>query len=112
MKTITIMTLAAAALVAVAAPARAADAAENWAKHCASCHGKDGKGQTKAGKMVDTKDLTDAAYQASFTDEGAIKSIKEGMKDKAGKDRMKPYAGKLTDEEIKALMPYVRAFKK
>ncbi len=90
----------------------AADVKENWSKHCASCHGKDGKGQTKAGKMADTRDLTDAAYQASFTDDEAFKQIKEGLKDKAGKERMKPFADKLSDDEIKALVALARTFKK
>ncbi len=90
----------------------AADVSENWAKHCASCHGKDGKGQTKAGKMADTKDLTDATYQASFTDDQGMKQVKEGLKDKAGKDRMKPFKDKLSDEEIKALVAFTRTLKK
>jgi cytochrome c553 len=89
-----------------------ADLAENWTKNCASCHGKDGKGQTKAGKMADVKDMTDAQWQASFKDEDAFKQIKEGLKDKNGKDRMKPFADKLKDDEIKELVAHVRAFKK
>jgi mono/diheme cytochrome c family protein len=92
--------------------ARGADVTENWTKHCASCHGKDGKGQTKAGKMADTKDLTDAKYQAGFTDADAAKQIKEGLKDKNGKDRMKPFSEKLNDQEIKALVAHVRTLKK
>ena len=104
--------IASAALLVSSLCSRAADATENWTKHCASCHGKDGKAQTKAGKMAQTKDLTDAAYQASFTDEEAHKRVKEGLKDEKGKDRMKPFAAKLTDDEIKALVTYTRSFKK
>ena len=89
----------------------AADTQENWNKHCLSCHGKDGKGQTKAGRMADVKDFTDAKYQASFDDEHALKQVKEGLKDKAGKYRMKPFAEKLKDDEIKALIAYIRKFK-
>jgi cytochrome c553 len=90
----------------------AADVQENWTKNCASCHGKDGKGLTKAGKMAEVKDLTEAAYQASFTDEQAFARVKEGLKDKNGKDRMKPFADKLKDEEIKELVAHLRTFKK
>jgi len=90
----------------------AADVQENWTKNCASCHGKDGKGETKAGKKAEVKDLTDGTYQASFTDEQMFKQIKEGMKDKTGKERMKPFADKLNDEEIKALVAHVRTLKK
>jgi cytochrome c553 len=91
--------------------ATAADVAENWTKHCASCHGKDGKGETKAGKKAEVKDLTDAKYQASFTDEKAAQQIKEGMK-QDGKERMKPFKDKLTDDEVKALVAHIRSFKK
>ena len=112
MRNVKLVTIASAAFLVSSVCSRAADATENWTKHCASCHGKDGKAQTKAGKMAETKDLTDAAYQASFTDEQAHKQIKEGLKDKNGKDRMKPFAGKLTDDEIKALVAYSRSFKK
>jgi hypothetical protein len=38
----------------ISTPSQAADAAvaANYAKHCASCHGKDGKGQTTMGKKT------------------------------------------------------------
>jgi len=90
----------------------AADVQENWTKHCAACHGKDGKGETKAGKKAEVKDLTDAKYQASFTDEQMLKQIKGGMKDKNGKEKMKAFGGALSDEEIKALVAHVRGLKK
>ena len=104
--------LTAALLVATATYATAADVQENWTKQCASCHGKDGKGQTKAGKMAGAKDLTDAKYQETFTDEKMAKQIKEGLKDKTGKDLMKPFGDKLTDPEIKELIAFVKKFKK
>lgn len=94
------------------ANALAADVQENWTKHCASCHGKDGKGQTKAGRMANVKDLTDAKVQAEFKDDEAFKRVKEGIKDEKGKDRMKPFAEKLSDDEIKALIVHTRALKK
>jgi len=91
--------------------ARAADVQENWNKNCASCHGKDGKGETKAGKKAEVKSLTDAKYQETFTDEQMYKQIKEGYKDKTGKEKMKPFVDKLSDDEIKALVKFVRALK-
>ena len=103
--------LAIGLFAAGALTASAADATENWAKHCASCHGKDGKGETKAGKKAEVKDLTDAKYQASFTDEQATTQIKDGMK-KDGKERMKPFKDKLTDDEVKALVAHIRGLKK
>ena len=104
--------LLASVLLVTAATAAAGDVKEVWEKSCASCHGKDGKGETKAGKKAGAKDLTDATYQASFKDEQMFKQIKEGLKDKNGKEQMKPFGDKLSEDEIKAIIAYVRAFKK
>jgi cytochrome c553 len=90
---------------------RAADAKETYEKDCAKCHGADGKGDTKMGKKLGTKDYTDAKVQAELKDEAAIKAIKEGLKDKEGKVLMKPAEG-LSDDEIKGLVGYMRKFKK
>ena len=102
--------LATLALLASAVMASAGEAKEAWEKGCAKCHGADGKGDTKMGKKVDIKDLTDTKVQASFKDEEMFKAIKDGVKD-GEKIRMKAAEG-VTDEEIKALVAYVRAFKK
>lgn len=103
--------LAATLGVAVTLTASAAEVKENWAKTCVKCHGADGKGQTKMGQKVGVKDFTDAKVQEAFKDEEAFKAVKEGMKDQEGKIQMKPAEG-LSDDEIKALLQYVRAFKK
>lgn len=89
----------------------AADAASTWTDNCAKCHGADGKGNTKMGKKLSIADLTDAKVQAGFTDAYATKAIKEGLKDKSGKVTMKAIEG-LSDDDIKALIPYVRSLKK
>lgn len=91
--------------------AYAADAKENWDKTCAKCHGADGKGETKMGQKLGIKDLTDAKVQGELKDDAAFKAIKEGIKDKEGKIRMKPAEG-LSEDEIKALVQHVRSFKK
>lgn len=103
--------MCAAAFVLAGGLLSAADVAENWGKHCVSCHGKDGKGETKAGRKAGVKDLTDAAYQGGLTDEKMFKALKEGLKD-GGKEKMKPFADKLSDDEIKALVAHVRTLKK
>lgn len=101
-----------AALLAVPAlSVRAADAKETYEKDCAKCHGADGKGETKMGKKYGAKDYTDAKVQAELKDEAAFKAIKEGYKDKEGKQVMKPAEG-LSDDEIKGLVKYMRSFKK
>jgi len=96
---------------AAALNATAGDASANWDRHCAMCHGKDGKGQTKMGEKLGIKDLTDAKVQAGFTDDAATKAIKEGLKDADGKTLMKPFDS-LSDDDVKALVAYVRSLKK
>lgn len=90
---------------------KAADAKENFETTCAKCHGKDGQGKTKMGQKLDIKDLTDAKVQAGLTDDQAFKTIKEGITEN-GSLKMKAYADKFSDDEIKALVAYVRTFKK
>jgi len=106
-----LLTLTIAICAAVAVSARAADAKANYEKDCAKCHGADGKGQTKMGQKLGAKDYTDAKVQAEMKDDAAFKAIKEGLKDKDGKNLMKPSEG-LSDDEIKALVAYMRTFKK
>ena len=88
----------------------AADVKENWDKNCAKCHGADGKGDTKMGKKLEIKDFTDAKYQASMKDEEMLKAMKDGVKD-GEKVRMKAVEG-LSDDDMKALVKFVRDFKK
>ena len=90
--------------------AQAADAKESWDKTCAKCHGADGKGDTKMGKKLELKDLSDPKIQAALTDDKAFKVIKEGVKD-GDKTKMKPAEG-LSDADIKGLVAYVRKLKK
>jgi mono/diheme cytochrome c family protein len=89
----------------------AADAAANWSQHCASCHGKDGSGSTMMGKKLGVKDYRDAKVQAAFSDGEVESAIKNGVKE-SGKEKMKSFKDKLSDEETKALVAYVRSLKK
>jgi cytochrome c6 len=109
MKTLTPILVAAVALSL--SSARAADVKELYEKTCVKCHGADGKGQTKMGQKVGVKDLTDVKVQGAFTDDQAFKTIKDGKKDSEGKILMKPAEG-TTDDDIKALVAHMRAFKK
>ena len=89
----------------------AADASATWAQNCASCHGKDGSGNTMMGKKLGVKDYHDAKVQAAFSDAEAERAIKEGVKTN-GKETMKPFGSKLSNADIKALVAYIRSFKK
>jgi cytochrome c553 len=106
-----LLALGLTAFAVAALSANAADAKANYEKDCAKCHGADGKGDTKMGKKLGTKDYTDAKVQAELKDEAAVKAIKDGLKDKEGKVLMKPAEG-ASDADIKALVAYMRTFKK
>ena len=100
-----------ALLIAGAVSVRAADAKENWEKNCTKCHGADGKGKTKMGEKLAMKDYTDAKVQEALKDDAMTKAIKEGVKD-GEKTKMKGFGDVLSDDEVKALVKYVRDFKK
>ena len=96
--------------LAFAINASAADGKTVYADNCAKCHGDDGKGQTTMGKRMDARDYTDSKVQDAFTDEQGFKSVKDGLK-KDGKTVMKAYSD-LSDDDIKAVIAYMRTFKK
>lgn len=109
MKKLALLAIPAAFALAMTTTAFAADGKTVYSDSCAKCHGEDGKGATKMGTKLGARDYTDAAVQASFTDEQAFKSTKEGMK-KDDKTLMKP--SELSDDDIKAAIAYMRTFKK
>lgn len=94
-----------------AAAIQAADVTALWDKHCVSCHAKDGSGNTKMGKKAEVKDYRDPKVQAEIKDDKAMQTVKEGIMEK-GKERMKPYKDKLTDDEIKELIAHMKTFGK
>src|SRR5512147_317451 len=106
-----ILTVGIALFAGMAITASGADAKALYEKDCAKCHGADGKGDTKMGKKMNAKDYTDPKVQEELKDDAAFKAIKEGFKDKEGKVLMKPAEG-ISDEDIKALVAYMRKFKK
>ena len=96
--------------------AKAADASETYHNVCAKCHGTEGKGDTKMGEKLGVKDFTDAKVQADLKDEDMTKAIKDGIKDADGRTKMKAFVTgadtPLSDDEVKALVAYVRGLKK
>ncbi len=95
---------------AVASTVLAADAKVLYEKECAKCHGIDGKGDTKMGKKLGVKDYTDPKVQEKMKDAEMVKTIKEGKKEDE-KTKMKAFDS-LSDDEVKSLVAYIRAFKK
>jgi cytochrome c553 len=108
------LSLAAALLATLAfltGALRAAEAPANWTKICAPCHGKDGGG-THAGKRLMIKNLMDPEVQKTVTDDQIFKYIKTGEIDSNGKVSMQPMGDRLSDDEIRALVAYVRTLDK
>ena len=70
---------------------------------CQSCHGADGKA-TAIGKKLGAKDFQDPDT-AKLSDAEMAKIIEQG------KNKMPPYKGKLTDDQIKALVSYIKELK-
>jgi len=110
MKTTTKIALSSIALLLSAGIASAATAADNWENLCASCHGADGKAQTKSGKKLKLKDYTDAKVQAEMKDEEMCKAISDGVK-VDGKEKMKAFKDEISAAEIKDLVAYIRKLK-
>ena len=95
----------AAVCITLPAPLSAqGDAADNFNKKCAVCHGKDGSGNTAKGKKVHVKPV-----QENMKDSEAamIKAVSDGKG-----DDMDSYKGEFNPEQIKALVAYYRSLGK
>jgi cytochrome c553 len=110
MKTVSKIALAGLALAFTAGASYAATAADNWENSCASCHGADGKAQTKQGKKLKVRDYTDPKVQAEMKDDTMLAAILDGVKEN-GKERMKGYKGELSEQECKDLVAFIRQLK-
>jgi mono/diheme cytochrome c family protein len=109
-----LVSMAVIATLALPAFALAADdAAAEWNKTCAKCHGKEGKGDTKMGQKLGVKDYTNAEVQAKLTDEQMTAAIKNGAGTaKGGSTPMPAYGSKLSDAQVAELVKHIRSFKK
>ena len=78
-----------------------------YGEKCARCHGEDGHGHTKIGEMLGVPDFTDKKWhKANANDERLAESITDGKND------MPAFGRKLTKQNIRALVGYVRNFAK
>jgi len=107
-----LMKLIPVVVLAFSGAAFAADAGQRpFNAKCASCHGKDGKGQTEMGQKRHAKDLTDAKVQASLKDADIIKDITDGIDETPDHGKMPSFKEKLSGDEIKAVAAYVKTLK-
>jgi len=81
-----------------------ADGSAVFKNNCVMCHGEDGKGFP----ALKTPDFTDPKWQASTKDKEIREVIKNGKKGTA----MVGFADKLKDQEISAVITYIRSLKK
>ena len=72
--------------------------------NCQSCHGSAGTPSPGIAKAMGVKPANDPDYK-SLTADQEFASVKNG------KGKMKPFAGKLTDAQIKDAVTYFRSFK-
>jgi cytochrome c6 len=83
-------------------PLCAQDAPALYKSKCATCHGPDGSGNVPMGKTLAVPDLTSSDVQKQ-TDAQLTDSVTNGK----GK-KMPAYKGKLTDDQIKSLVGFIR----
>ena len=93
------------ALMLGTAVASAQDGASLYKMKCQVCHGPDGKANTVAGKKVEAKDFHSAEV-AKLSEAEMFEVVKKG------KGKMPSYDKKISDDEIRALVKYVRELSK
>lgn len=82
-----------------------ADGAGDFKAKCAMCHGADGTGSTATGKALKVRDLGSADVQGQT--DAQLNDIVTN-----GKGKMPAYKGKLTDDQIKELVGFIRSLAK
>lgn len=100
-------------LLVFAFSAEAADkkTERTWNSKCASCHGKDGKGQTQKGQKMKIRDMGSAAFQKG-SDADFRKAILSGVKKNENGGEMDGFEEELKPAEVDALISYIREFAK
>jgi len=83
----------------------AQDGAATFKGKCAMCHGPDGSGKTAMGEKFGIRDLRSADVQKQ-SDAQLTEIVTQG------KNKMPPYDGKLTKEQIDQVVAYVRSLGK
>jgi len=87
-----------------------AEGAKSYATFCVSCHGKNGDGDTPFAQALDPPPTkhNDGEYMSTLTDDYLFKVIKEGGAAVGKSPMMAPWGGSLSDEQILAVVAYIR----
>jgi cytochrome c oxidase cbb3-type subunit III len=91
--------------------ARADDGKANYDKNCVACHGAAGKGDGAAAKMLKPPPQDFATALKGKGDADIAKVIKEGGKAVGKSASMPPYGTKLSDDQIKGVVDYIKGLK-
>jgi len=87
----------------------ATDAAAVYSQRCAACHGDKGHGDGPAGKFLTPKPSDFAVSLKGKSDDWIAKSIKDGGQAVGESPVMPPFTD-LSDDQVKALVDYVKHF--
>jgi len=86
--------------------AEAADARTIFNRQCVSCHGRDGRGRTRKGRQTHARDMTDPEWQDDVSDERLFNSISNG------RGKMPAFRKNISENDIDALVAYVRRLRR
>ena len=75
--------------------------ADIYKSKCQSCHAADGSGNTPAGKSMKVRPFNSPEV-VKMSDDDLIQVTRDG------RGKMPAYAGKLTDDQIKAVVAHIR----
>jgi len=85
----------------------------NYMGNCLPCHGPEGKGDgplaDSLGEGIKPRNLSDAEYMSTRTDEELFNVIKHGGKSAGFSDSMPDWAATFTDEAIRNLVKFIRS---
>jgi len=88
----------------------AAKGKESYNNTCAACHGPEGKGDGVAAAALDPKprDLSDATYVSTLSNEHLYKVISEGGPSVGLSPMMAAWGGVLSEQDIWNVVAYIR----
>jgi len=103
-KVVVLIALFAASTLVYSQKKSAAKGEQIFQQLCVGCHGPDAKAQTEIGKKIQAADLTSAVVQDQR--DSQLESVIRN-----GRGKMPTWSDKLSDDDIKAVVAYIRQFR-